>query len=160
MKRWKFVAKDVLKRYMLCFGLTLVGLMFGVNIALIFRGIPIKIFFQVLFDITLSLLSTIFPYFITLVGMGVWYFVDLIVLIRLRIKHPSIKFTLNDFLTVRFVTNKTVIYVKNRPFKICKYLLMNVPLREINDYESIDQASEFYSKQLEHEITPKEIGYS
>ena len=37
---------------------------------------------------------------------------------------------------------------------------MNVPLSEVNDFESIDQASEFYGKQLEIEITPKEIGLS
>jgi len=80
--------------------------------------------------------------------------------LRLRKKYPSIKFKLNDFLTVRFESDNTVIYVKDEPFSICKYLLMNVPLGEINDYESIDQASEFYGKQLENEITPKEIGLS
>ncbi len=69
-----------------------------------------------------------------------------------------VKFKLNDFLTLRFEHNKTVIYVKNEPFKICKYLLTNVPLTEVNDFESIDQASEFYGKQLEYEITPKEVG--
>ncbi len=37
---------------------------------------------------------------------------------------------------------------------------MNIPLTEVNNFESIDQASEFYGKQLEYEITPKDIGLS
>lgn len=35
---------------------------------------------------------------------------------------------------------------------------MNVPLSEVHDYESIDQASDFYNKQLEHKITPQDVG--
>ena len=158
MKRWKAVAKNIIEISSAFFGLTLIGLIFGVTTALIYWGISTEIFMQVLFDASLAFLSTITPYFITFLCVCGWYVVDLFIFLRLRKKYPSIKFKLNDFLTVRFERNKTVIYIKGEPFKICKYLLMNVPLNEVCDYDSIDQASEFYSKQLENEITPQEVG--
>jgi len=160
MKRWKIVAKNVAEMYLAFFGLTLIGLIFGITTLLIYWGIPTDIFMPLLFDASLAFLSTIIPYFITFLCVCGWYVVDLFIFLRLRKKYPSVKFKLNEFLMVRFVCEKTVIYVKGEQFKICKYLLMNVPLSEVNDFESIDQASEFYGKQLESEITPKEIGLS
>ncbi len=160
MKRWKVVVKSVGEIYVAFFALILIGLIFGVTTALVYWGIPIDIFMDVLFDQSLALLSTFTPYFITFLGVCGWYIVDLFIFLRLRKKYPSVKFKLNDFLTVWFESGQTVIYVKGEPFNICKYLLMNVPWSEVNDYDSIDQASEFYGKQLETEITPKEIGLS
>ena len=160
MKLWKVVVKSVVEMYVAFFGLTLIGLILEVTTILIFWEIPPVIFMQLLFDASLAFLSTITPYFITFLCVGGWYIVDLFIFLRLRKKYPSIKFELNEFLTVRFENDKTVIYVRGESFSICKYLLMNVPLREVNDYDSIDQASEFYGKQLEKEITPKEVGLS
>jgi len=160
MKRLKVVIKDVITMYLAFFGLVLIGLITGVTTALIFWGIPTEFFMEVLFELSLAFLSTITPYFITFLCVGAWYIVDLFAFLKLRKKYPTIKFKLNDFLTVRFESDKTIIYVKNKPFSICKYLLMNVPSSEVNDYESIDQASEFYSKQLEKEITPEDVGLS
>jgi len=158
MKRWIAVAKNVIEITLAFFGLILIGLIFGVTTALIYWEVPVNIFMQVLFDASLAFLSTFTPYFITFLCVCGWYIVDLYIFLRLRKKYPSIKFKLNDFLTVRFESNKTVIYVKGEPFKICKYLLMNIPSSEVCDYDSIDQASEFYNKQLENEITPQEVG--
>ena len=160
MKRLKVVTKDVITMYLAFFGLVLIGLIAGVTTALIFLGIPTEFFMEVLFELSLAFLSTITPYFLTFLCVGAWYIVDLFAFLKLRRKYPTIKFKLNDFLTVRFERGKTVIYVKDEPFSICKYLLMRVPLSEVNDYDSIDQASEFYNKQLESKITPQEIGLS
>ncbi len=160
MIRWKISIRSIIETSSLFFGLILAGLMFGVSTALIYWGIPTEIFMQVLFDTTLAFLSTFMPYFITFLAVCGWYVVDLFLFLRLRKKYPSKKFKINKFLTVRFESGKTVIYVKEKPFSICKYLLMNVPWSEVNDYDSIDQASEYYGKQLENEITPKEIGLS
>jgi len=160
MIRWKISIRSIVETCFLFFALILIGLIFGVATALVYWGIPIDIFMDVLFDTSLALLSTYTPYFITILAVCGWYIVDLFIFLRLRRKYPSVKFKLNDFLTVRFESGQTVIYIKDEPFSICKYLLMNVPLSEVNDYDSIDQASEFYGKQLETEITPKEIGLS
>jgi len=157
MRHWKTVAKDVIMISLVFMGLNLAGIICGVTVFLVFYQTPYDIFMELLFDTSLALLSTATPYLLTFLSLCGWYIVDLFVLKK---KFPPINFKLNDFLTVRFERKETVIYVKDEPFKICKYLLMNVPLSEIYDYESIDQASEFYSKQLESKITPKHIGLS
>ena len=158
MNRCKVVVKNVVEICFAFFGLTLIGILLGITTILLYYQISYEIFMVLLFETSLAFLSTFTPYFVTLLCVCGWYLVDLFIFLRLRKKFPSIKFKLNDFLTVWFKCGKTVIYVKGEQFNSCKYLLMNVPLSDINDFESIDQASEFYDKQLETEITPKEIG--
>ena len=158
MKLWLIVVIDVIKMYLACFGLTLIGLILGETTFLVNYWVSSDIFIQLLCDATLALLATPLPYILALLGTVVWYMIDIYILVRSRKNNPSIDFKLNDFLTVRFEHNTTVMYVNNKPFKICKYLLMNVPLSEVHDYESIDQASDFYNKQLEHKITPQDVG--
>jgi len=158
MKNWKFVVKRALETYLLFFGLSFASIIFTVWGVLIYWEVPINIFMDVLFEQSLALLSTFIPYLVSFLCLCGWFIVKIYIFLRLEKKYPPIKFKLNEFLTVWFESGKTVIYVKEKPFIICKYLLMNVPLGEVNDYESIDQASEFYSKQLEMEITPEQIG--
>ena len=67
-------------------------------------------------------------------------------------------FKLNKYLSVRFEGEKTIIYIKEKPFIACKYLLMNAPVESINFFESIDQMSENLNAQLEFEITSESIG--
>jgi len=160
MKNWKFVVKRALETYLLFFGLSFASIIFTVWGVLIYWKVPINIFMDVLLEQSLALLSTFIPYLVSFLCLCGWFIVKIHIFLRLEKKYPPIKFKLNEFLTVWFENGKTVIYVKEKPFSICKYLLMNVPWSEVNDYESIDQASEFYGKQLETEITPEEIGLS
>ena len=160
MKSWKFVVKRIVKMYALFFGLSFASIIFTVWGILIYWKVPINIFMDVLLDQSLALLSTFIPYLVSFLCLCGWFIVKIFLFLRLEKKYPPIKFKLNEFLTVWFESGKTVIYVKEKPFSICKYLLMNVPWSEVDDYDSIDQASEFYSKQLEIEITPNEIGLS
>ena len=73
----------------------------------------------------------------------------------------STVFDLNNYLSVRFRGNHTVIYVKNEPFIACKYLFMNAPsIESTKFFDSIDQMSESLNGQLEMEITREEVGLS
>lgn len=48
------------------------------------------------------------------------------------------EFIINDYITLRLENNKTVIYVNNEVFLQCKYLLLNIPIENIEDFEDID----------------------
>jgi len=43
------------------------------------------------------------------------------------------EFKINDFLTLKLQNNRTNIYVKNRKFIQCMYLLLNIPVDRIRD---------------------------
>ncbi|MBY9012662.1 MAG: hypothetical protein KGD70_09840, partial [Candidatus Lokiarchaeota archaeon] len=74
------------------------------------------------------------------------------------------EFKVNDYLTLKLQNNRTNIYVKNRKFTQCMYLLLNIPVDRVRDYDqidSIDEAAEVLDKSLEgsrsqHLITPEE----
>lgn len=75
------------------------------------------------------------------------------------------KFEIDPFISLILKDNKTVIYVANEPFMICKYLLIINPHLDPRqmDIESIDEASEILSHKLESKekiynfsITPEE----
>ncbi len=156
MKRGKIVVKRFAEMYFLFLGLNFASVIFAVSAILIYWEVPIEIFMDTWFEYSLDYMTTVTPYFVSFLCVCGWYVIKLINFLRF----PSVKFTLNEFLTIRFTRGKTVIYVKDEPFNSCMYLLMNVPLSDINDFESIDQASEFYDKQLETEIKPKKVGLS
>ena len=75
----------------------------------------------------------------------------------LKLHRPNV-FKLNKYLSVRFESEETVIYVKRKPFIACKYLLMNAPVESIASFESIDQMSDCLNSQLERELTREDIG--
>jgi len=62
------------------------------------------------------------------------------------------EFKVNDFITLKLEGNNTVIYVDGKEFKHCKYLLLKIPIDEIETFEtieSIDEAAEKLDKSME-----------
>ncbi|MFX1478219.1 MAG: Rab family GTPase [Promethearchaeota archaeon] len=62
------------------------------------------------------------------------------------------EFRVNEFLTLKLQNNRINIYVKEKLFDQCKYLLLNIPFGNIEDYdeiESIDEAAEKLDKSME-----------
>ena len=62
------------------------------------------------------------------------------------------EFTINSFITLKLEDGKTNIYVLGEEFIQCKYLLMNIPVQDINKYneiDSIDEVAEKLDKTLE-----------
>lgn len=65
----------------------------------------------------------------------------------------SIKsFKINDFIAVHLLFNGIFIYVNNKRFRQCKYLVLNIPVDKINyfdEIESIDEAADILDRSLE-----------
>jgi len=62
------------------------------------------------------------------------------------------EFIINDYLKLRLESGKTNIYVGGRLFKQCKYLLLDIPVTNVRDYdeiESIDEAAEKLDHSME-----------
>jgi GTPase SAR1 family protein len=62
------------------------------------------------------------------------------------------EFSVNEYLTLKVQNNRINIYVKGKLFDQCKYLLLNIPYRNMEDYdeiESIDEAAEKLNKSME-----------
>ena len=62
------------------------------------------------------------------------------------------EFKANEYITLKLESNKTVIYIKDKKFIQCKYLLLGIPIKEISsfdDIESIDEAAENLDRSLE-----------
>ncbi len=71
------------------------------------------------------------------------------------IKKEIKEFKINDYITLKLERNKTVIYVKNKKFLQCKYLLIDIPIGEFKDFDkvsSIDDVSERLNHSLEKNI--------
>lgn len=65
-------------------------------------------------------------------------------------------FKVNQYITLRLEGGRTIIYVKDEPFRQCKFLLIDIPIKKIellNEIESIDEAAEKLDQAPEH-ITP------
>ncbi len=65
------------------------------------------------------------------------------------------QYKINDFITLKLEHGKTVIYVKNEKFLQCKYLLIEIPKENVDDFEdlmSIDDVSERLDHSLEYEV--------
>lgn len=79
----------------------------------------------------------------------------------------TLKFKINDYLTLKFSRGRTIIYVNNEEFRQCKYLLLNIQNENLIDYEeidSIDEAAEFLSHSQERAedssiIIPPEVEF-
>ncbi|MBY8987256.1 MAG: DUF2240 family protein [Candidatus Lokiarchaeota archaeon] len=59
--------------------------------------------------------------------------------------HHMDEFEINTFLSLRLEEGKTNIYIKNNLFRQCKFLLLDIPIEEIesvNEINSIDEAAE------------------
>lgn len=63
-----------------------------------------------------------------------------------------LEFTINEFITLKLEDDKTNIYILGEEFIQCKYLLMNIPIQDVEQYDeinSIDEAAEKLNKSLE-----------
>ncbi len=59
--------------------------------------------------------------------------------------HIMNEFVINKFLSLRFEDGKTNIYINNKLFRQCKFLLLDIPIENIesfNEIESIDEAAD------------------
>lgn len=73
----------------------------------------------------------------------------------------DIEFKINEFITIKLVSgNQTVIYIKDEEFRNCKFLLIVNPQDDelLNQIDSIDEAGEILSRQLETGTTPADLG--
>ncbi|KKK42788.1 hypothetical protein LCGC14_0496750 [marine sediment metagenome] len=62
------------------------------------------------------------------------------------------QFDVNEYITLKLEENKTNIYIGNKKFLQCKYLLLNIPVEKISDFdeiESVDEAAEKLDKSQE-----------
>lgn len=57
-----------------------------------------------------------------------------------------VKFTINKFLDLRLEYGRTNIYVNNELFLQCKYLLIEIPISEIESFEEISSINEVIDK--------------
>ncbi len=57
-----------------------------------------------------------------------------------------LKLIINDFLELRLEDGKTNIYVNNRIFMKCKYILLNIPIDKIEDVNKINSIDEVTDK--------------
>ncbi len=72
------------------------------------------------------------------------------------------EFRLNKYVTLKLENNeKTMIYINNEPFKLCKSLIINLPNSSLDEIESIDDAIEEVSKnyKLENYQIPPETEF-
>jgi hypothetical protein len=85
--------------------------------------------------------------------------------INLRERTHTQQFEINKFLKLKLEGDRTNIYVKGRIFQQCMYLMLNIPIDRIEDFdeiESIDEAAEYLDRSLEgnqnrvRRITPEE----
>ncbi|MHA1491643.1 MAG: leucine-rich repeat domain-containing protein, partial [Promethearchaeota archaeon] len=70
------------------------------------------------------------------------------------------EFIINDYIKLKLENGRTSIYVKNRVFRQCMYLLLNIPVKKIEEYddiESIDEAAEKLDRSLEGRHSTKSI---
>jgi len=72
--------------------------------------------------------------------------------LNLRSRTHVQQFEINKYLKLKLEGERTNIYVKGRIFQQCKYLLLNIPIERIEDYdeiESIDEAAEYLDRSME-----------
>ncbi|MFX1501327.1 MAG: hypothetical protein ACFFDH_10240 [Promethearchaeota archaeon] len=57
-----------------------------------------------------------------------------------------LKYTINPFLDIRLENGRTNIYVNNKLFMHCKFILLTIPIKKFKDLEEIDSIDEFVEK--------------
>ncbi|HEC40125.1 hypothetical protein LCGC14_1291320 [marine sediment metagenome] len=71
------------------------------------------------------------------------------------------KYRINEYLTLKLENEKTNIYVNDKKFIQCKYLLINQPKnRNFETFDSIDEYSEALSSDLESTLKIEDLGIS
>lgn len=62
------------------------------------------------------------------------------------------EFNINEYITLRLENEETVIYINDKRFLVCKYLLINIPIDQkeyFAEMQSIDEVSDTLGKSLE-----------
>lgn len=59
------------------------------------------------------------------------------------------KFRINRFLELELLEDKTFIYVNGKMFTQCKYVQINIPIRDIERYDSIDSINDIIDRSTE-----------
>ncbi|MBA7638429.1 hypothetical protein ES703_46085 [subsurface metagenome] len=67
----------------------------------------------------------------------------------------STEFKINDYLSLELWGGKTFIYVNGKKFKQCKYVLLNIPIDDIDQYSSIKSIDEVIDN-LDHSLEDDE----
>lgn len=73
-------------------------------------------------------------------------------IVAIGISKNKNEYKVNKYLTVRLENDRTYIYVNNRRFRQCMYLLMNISIEKAEEYSeinSIDEAAENLDRSLE-----------
>lgn len=74
------------------------------------------------------------------------------------------EFKVNEYITLKLKRGKTNIYVNGEHFNQCKFLMLNIPLKEVEKFdeiESIDEAADILGwtdegqEGVEYEIDPE-----
>ena len=97
-------------------------------------------------------------------GIFIQFLGGFICLIPTFSKLKKYVYKINMYLTLKLKNDETVIYIAGEPFEICKHLIINIPVGQVNDIDSIDEAVDGYGEDIgykfyihEVELTPKEI---
>jgi len=74
------------------------------------------------------------------------------------------EYKVNEYIKLKLEGGRTLIYVNNRPFRQCMYLLLNIPIDRIEEYDeinSIDEAAVKLDSKMErnHRIIPPETEF-
>ncbi|MHA1985255.1 MAG: leucine-rich repeat domain-containing protein [Promethearchaeota archaeon] len=70
------------------------------------------------------------------------------------------EFTINKLLKMKLEGSKTYIYVAGEKFKQCRFLMLNIPVEEIDRFDeikSIDEAAEIINPSMRHPPEPEKI---
>ncbi|KKL56241.1 hypothetical protein LCGC14_2247380 [marine sediment metagenome] len=70
----------------------------------------------------------------------------------MKLELENNEFKINKFITIKQENDKVNIYVNNKKFSQCKYLLINIPINQIQEFDeinSIDEAAELLDHALE-----------
>lgn len=82
-----------------------------------------------------------------------------------RILKPTLTYKINDLVDLRLINDRTYIYVNNKRLMVCTFLLINIPVEKIHEYDeikSIDEAAEILDNGMHiipsrhYEISPEE----
>ena len=80
------------------------------------------------------------------------FFIFIIFYVSFRNFSSTREFEINKYIKLKLEAGTTNIYVKGRKFQQCMYLLLNIPVDRIEDYdeiESIDEAAETLDRSME-----------
>ncbi|KKK42954.1 MAG: leucine-rich repeat domain protein [Candidatus Lokiarchaeum sp. GC14_75] len=73
---------------------------------------------------------------------------------------PIPEFRINEYITLKLKKGKTIIYIKDKEFLQCKYLLIEIPIENIKEFKnilSIDELSEKLDHSLEEKRKPRNL---